>query len=52
MEWNEADGEVRLSMVMNTDSNFDRRAFRSIVRQVGPLADRYLDELTRLAGEE
>ena len=50
-EWNEADGEVRLSMVLNTDSNFDRRAFRSIIRQLVPLADRYIADLRRLAGQ-
>ena len=43
------DGEVRLAMILNTDSNFDRRAFRSAVRGIGQLADRYLQELERLA---
>jgi len=52
LEWNAADGEVRLSMVLNTDSNFDRRAFRSLVRQIGPLADRYAGELQRLSGAD
>lgn len=49
-EWDPTDGEVRLAMVLNTDSNFDRRAFRSAVRGIGQLADRYHGELTRLAG--
>lgn len=47
-EWDPTDGEVRLAMVINTDSNFDRRAFRSAVRAVGSLADRYYGELNRL----
>lgn len=48
-EWDSTDGEVRLAMILNTDSNFDRRAFRSAVRGIGQLADRYLQELERLA---
>ncbi|MGE0786005.1 MAG: YbjN domain-containing protein [Sandaracinaceae bacterium] len=47
-EWNATDGEVRLAMILNTDSNFDRRAFRSSVRAIGQLADRYYLELDRL----
>ncbi len=49
LEWDSTDGEVRLAMVLNTDSNFDRRAFRSAVRGVTALADRYWGELDRLA---
>lgn len=52
LEWDPTDGEVRLAIVVNTDSNFDRRTFRSVVRTIGPLADRYLPELDRLAGGE
>jgi hypothetical protein len=48
-EWDPTDGEVRLAMVLNTDSNFDRRAFRSAVRGIGQLADRYWSELDRLS---
>lgn len=48
-EWDPSDGEVRLAMVMNTDSNFDRRAFRSLVRAIQDQADRLYGELTRLA---
>lgn len=48
LEWDSTDGEVRLAMVLNTDSNFDRRAFRSAVRGVIALADRYWGELDRL----
>ncbi|MEZ4339302.1 MAG: YbjN domain-containing protein [Sandaracinaceae bacterium] len=47
-EWSSTDGEVRLAMILNTDSNFDRRAFRSAVRGIGQLADRYFNELDRL----
>jgi len=48
-EWDPSDGEVRLAMVMNTDSNFDRRAFRSLVRAIQDQADRLYPELTRVA---
>lgn len=47
-EWDPTDGEVRIAMVLNTDSNFDRRAFRSAVRGLTTLADRYAGELARL----
>jgi hypothetical protein len=47
-EWDPTDGEVRLAMTLNTDSNFDRRAFRSAVRGLVQLADRYVGELSRL----
>lgn len=49
LEWNATSGEVRLSMVLSTDSNFDRRAFRSMVRNLTRLADRLGPELRRLA---
>lgn len=49
LEWDSTDGEVRLAMVLNTDSNFDRRAFRSAIRGIGQLADRYWGELDRIA---
>jgi hypothetical protein len=48
-EWDPSDGEVRLAMVMNTDSNFDRRAFRSLVRAITDQADRLYGELIRVA---
>ncbi len=48
-EWDPSDGEVRIAMVMNTDSNFDRRAFRSLVRALQDQADRLYPELTRVA---
>ncbi|MDQ3037158.1 MAG: YbjN domain-containing protein [Myxococcota bacterium] len=47
-EWDPTDGEVRLAMILNTDSNFDRRAFRSSVRGLTQLADRYWSELDRI----
>ncbi len=48
-EWDPASGEVRLAMVMNTDSNFDRRTFRSVVRAIQDQADRLYTELSRIA---
>lgn len=44
-EWNPRTGEVRISAVLNTDSNFDRRAFRSIVHALDSVAVRYYREL-------
>jgi hypothetical protein len=52
LEWNPRTGEVRLSAVLNTDSNFDRRAFRSIVRALEALSARYAPELRALAQTE
>jgi hypothetical protein len=49
-QWSAASGEVRLSAVLHTDSNFDRRAFRSLVRTLDRVAARYRAELQRLAG--
>lgn len=49
-EWSASSGEIRLSAVMNTDSNFDRRAFRGVVRSLLRLADRYADEVARITG--
>jgi hypothetical protein len=50
MEWSASSGEVRLSALLHTDSNFDRRAFRSVVRSVLRVADRYAAELSQLTG--
>ncbi|MBL8681426.1 MAG: hypothetical protein JNK05_19770 [Myxococcales bacterium] len=50
MEWSPTSGEVRLSALLHTDSNFDRRAFRSVVRSVLRVADRYAAELSQLTG--
>jgi len=49
LEWNAASGEVRLSMVLHTDSNFDRRALRSMVRNLARLAERLGPELRRIS---
>ncbi len=51
LEWNPTDGEVRISAVLHTDSNFDRRAFRNLVRVVLSQAERYRPALTRLLRE-
>jgi hypothetical protein len=49
-EWNARSGEVRLGATLNTDSNFDRRAFRSIIAALDTLAARYAAELRDLTG--
>ncbi|MCA9611491.1 MAG: hypothetical protein KC586_01910 [Myxococcales bacterium] len=52
LEWNGSDGELRLSGVLHTDSSFDRRAFRNLVRVVISLARRHGPDLSRLAADE
>lgn len=47
-EWSPAQGEVRLGSVLHTDTNFDRRAFRGVVRALLRLGERYADEVSRL----
>jgi hypothetical protein len=49
LEWSATSGELRLSAVLHTDSNFDRRAFRSLVRALDRLCLRYSAEFVRLA---
>ncbi len=49
-EWSPRTGEIRLGAVINTDSNFDRRAFRGVVRALLRLGDRYAEELSHLTG--
>ncbi len=49
-EWSTRTGEVRLGAVINTDSNFDRRAFRGVVRALLRLGDRYAEEISHLTG--
>ncbi len=49
-EWSAQTGELRLSATLNTDSNFDRRAFRGVVRAILRLAERYADEVARVTG--
>jgi len=48
-EWDRSTGAIRLSAVMNTDSNFDRRAFRSLVKGLWSNAERLWPELDALA---
>lgn len=48
-EWSPSQGELRLSSVLHTDSNFDRRAFRGVVRALLRLGERYADEVSRLS---
>ncbi|MGD8858469.1 MAG: hypothetical protein PVI30_00555 [Myxococcales bacterium] len=49
-QWSPTTGEVRLSAVLATDTNFDRRAFRSLLRTLDIIAARHRAELQRLAG--
>jgi len=46
--WNPDTGEVRLGTTLHVDSNFDRRAFRSLVRAIDDLGPRYHAELLNL----
>lgn len=50
VEWSPSTGEVRMSALMHTDSNFDRRAFRGVIRSLLRSADRYAQELSQLTG--
>lgn len=50
-EWNPVDGEVRLSAVLPTDSNFDRRALRNLVRVLLAQAERRRPEIQRLIAD-
>lgn len=50
VEWSPSTGEVRLSSLLHTDSNFDRRAFRSVIRSLLRSAERYAQELSQLTG--
>jgi hypothetical protein len=50
VEWSPSTGEVRMSSLMHTDSNFDRRAFRSVLRSLLRSAERYAQELSQLTG--
>jgi hypothetical protein len=47
-EWDSNDGEIRLSVTLHTDSNFDRRAFRNLLHSLALRADRYYVELRRM----
>ena len=50
-EWNPRSGEVRLSAMLSTDSNFDRRAFRSLLHGLEGLATRHEPELRGLSSQ-
>lgn len=52
LEWNAEQGETRMSAVVSTDSNFDRRAFRGTVRALHSLCERYFRELSAIARGE
>ncbi len=52
LEWDPREGETRMSAVVSTDSNFDRRAFRGTVRALHSLLERYFRELSALARGE
>jgi hypothetical protein len=48
-EWDRPTSAIRLSVVLNTDSNFDRRAFRSLIVGLSGLAKKLWPELNQLA---
>jgi hypothetical protein len=50
LEWDRPTSSIRLSVVVNTDSNFDRRAFRSQLTGLWANAEQLLPELVSLAG--
>jgi hypothetical protein len=50
-EWDRTGGTVRLSVVLNTDSNFDRRALRSQIEGLWTTATELWPELSTLAGD-
>lgn len=47
-EWNPTDGEVRLSTVINVDTNLDRHALRNVLRLVQDAATRYHSQVAEL----
>lgn len=49
LEWDRPTNSIRLSVVINTDSNFDRRAFRSQLKGLFANAERLWPELEPLA---
>jgi hypothetical protein len=48
-EWNQTENAVRLSTTLNTDSNLDRRAFRSQIMGLLEVAEKLLPNLQELA---
>ncbi|HUT78153.1 MAG TPA: hypothetical protein VM285_10725 [Polyangia bacterium] len=49
-EWEQESNSIRLTAVLSSDSNFDRKAFRSVVLGLWVVAERLWPELTALAG--
>jgi len=49
LEWDRPTNAIRLSVVLNTDSNFDRRAFRSQLKGLFANAERLWPELESLS---
>jgi len=52
LEWDPLGRAIRLSTVLSTDSNFDRKAFRSQVLALFAAAERILPDLEALAAQE
>lgn len=50
-EWNAANGEVRVSIVQNVDTAFDRRAFRGLLRFIEGAVSRYQPEITQILAD-
>ena len=48
LEWDRPTSSIRLSVVVNTDSNFDRKAFRSQLLGLWTSAERILPEMRTL----
>ena len=51
LEWNAQTGELRISGLLHTDSNFDRRALRALVRALDRTIVRHYLQLSSLAAE-
>jgi len=52
LQWDPTTGEVRMSALLHTDSNLDRRALRTLLRLLVAEAERRGPELQRLALRE
>ncbi len=50
LEWDRTTNTIRMSVVLNTDSNFDRKAFRSQIKGLLSNARKILPTLETLAG--
>lgn len=51
-EWDQAKGAIRLSTVLSTDSNFDRRAFRSQIVGLWSVAEQLWPRLHAMASSK